>query len=245
MHSSLSRLQHRPWELPRTPWSWRQSWCDLLFAHWPISVEKLRPFVPPELTIQEYEGTSWIGIVPFRMEGVMKRPFPNLPWISAFPELNVRVYVECEGKPGVWFLSLDATNPLAVWAARQFFDLPYHWSEISILKQKDTYLYSSLRKAQRSLVFNASYSPVGQTYESSRGSLEHWLTERYCLYALSRSGKLYRTEVHHHPWSLQRAEAEIRNNTMLLPFSLSVSNTPALLHFSRKIDVIVWPPELV
>jgi uncharacterized protein YqjF (DUF2071 family) len=124
MHQAFARQDHRPWQLPRTAWRWRQSWCDLLFAHWPVSAELLRRFVPEPLRVQEFDGTAWIGIVPFRMESVMHRPLPDLPWISAFPELNVRTYVEHGGKPGVWFLSLDATNVLAVAAARRFFICP-------------------------------------------------------------------------------------------------------------------------
>src|SRR5690606_35517478 len=125
VHSSFSRTEHRPWAIPQGEWSWRQSWLDLLFIHWPVPTAALRPHVPSELSIQEFDGTSWIGLVPFRMAGVMRRPFPDIPGLSAFPELNVRLYVEAEGKPGVWFLSLDATNPLAVWAARRYFHLPY------------------------------------------------------------------------------------------------------------------------
>src|SRR5262245_4268389 len=126
MHASLSHIDHRPWALPRGRWTMRQSWCDLLFAHWRVPVSALRPLIPARLKIQEFDGSAWLGAVPFRMTGVMYRPLPDLPWISAFPELNLRTYVECDGKPGVWFFSLDATNPLAVWAARRFFHLPYH-----------------------------------------------------------------------------------------------------------------------
>src|SRR5688572_16899802 len=134
MHSSLSRLEHRPWPLPAGPWTWRQSWRDLLFAHWPVPAAMLQSLIPKGLVIQEFEGNSWIGLVPFRMTGVMRRPWPDFPWVSAFPELNVRVYVEHErdGKPGVWFLSLDAPNPLAVWTARRFFHLPYFRSAMSV-----------------------------------------------------------------------------------------------------------------
>lgn len=92
-HASLERLGHRPWALPDRPWAWRQSWLDLLFAHWPIEARLLQPLVPPPLQVQELDGTSWIGLVPFQMAGVMRRPLPDLPWISAFPELNVRLYV--------------------------------------------------------------------------------------------------------------------------------------------------------
>src|SRR5439155_22775952 len=124
-------LAHRPWRLPGGRWAWRQSWCDLLFAHWPVPAADLRPLVPESLTVQEHGGTAWLGVVPFRMAGVMRRPLPDLPWVSAFPELNLRLYVERDGKPGVWFLSLDATNALAVWAGRRFFHLPYHRARIA------------------------------------------------------------------------------------------------------------------
>src|SRR5690242_1283914 len=126
LRPALAPADHRPWSLPDRPWTWRQTWHDLLFAHWPIPAAKLRHLVPAELTIQEFDGTSWIGVVPFRMTGVVRRPLPDLPWISAFPELNVRVYVERDGRAGVWFLSLDAARWLAVWTARRFFHLPYH-----------------------------------------------------------------------------------------------------------------------
>ena len=243
MHPAFARVDHRPWPLPEAPWSWRQSWCDLLFAHWPIAASALRPLVPRELEVQELDGTSWVGVVPFHMQGVMRRPLPDLPWISAFPELNLRLYVEHGGKPGVWFLSLDATNPLAVWAARRFFHLPYFRADIRIENRAEHIDYRSVRRAQpRGLAFRASYRPTSPPYEAERGSLEHWLTERYCLYARSAHGRLFRAEVHHHPWPLQRAEAEIASNELLTPHGLRVSGPPALLHFSRRLDVVVWSP---
>ncbi len=144
-HVAFSKTDHRPWPLPNRAWSLRQSWVDLLFIHWPIPTELLRPLVPEALTIQEFDGTSWIGVVPFRMEGVTPRHLPDIPGMSAFPELNVRLYVEAEGKAGVWFLSLDATNPVAVWTARRFFHLPYHRATMSITKRQREYAYSSHR----------------------------------------------------------------------------------------------------
>lgn len=245
MHPALTRTEHRPWPLPTARWRWRQSWCDLLFAHWPIPADALRPLVPPELTIQEFDGTSWIGLVPFRMQGVMLRPLPNLPWLSAFPELNLRLYVEHDGKPGVWFLSLDATNPLAVWAARRFFHLPYMRARMSLTGPPDRVEYASIRVERPAAAFRAIYGPTSTPYESAPGTLEHWLTERYCLYARSPAGMLYRAEVHHLPWPLQQADAEIQGNEMLAPHGLRVDGPPALLHFARRIDVVVWPLEIV
>lgn len=176
------------------------------------------------------------------MEGVMRRPLPDLPWISAFPELNVRLYVERNGRPGVWFLSLDASNWLAVWAARRFFHLPYFRAQMRLAHSEGGIQYESHRGMGPPASFEASFRPVSEPYSSQPGTLEHWLTERYCLYAVSAQGRLSRTEVHHHPWPLQRAEADIAVNTMLSPHGLSVGADAPLLHFSRRLDVVVWSP---
>jgi len=243
MHPALAHVEHRPWPIPAHRWTWRQSWLDLLFAHWPISAAALRPLVPEALTIDEYEGTSWIGVVPFRMSGVMRRPLPDLPWISAFPELNLRVYVTCKGKPGVWFLSLDAANPLAVWAARRFFHLPYYWAQMTMVEEDDQFKYDSTRR-DGSVAFRAVYGPTAAPFMAAPDTLERWLTERYCLYAESPRGTLYRCEVHHVPWPLQPAFANIETNELLQPHGLSVAGKP-LLHFARSLDVVVWSPEEV
>jgi len=244
MHPALEATDHRPWPIPRRPWSWRQTWCDLLFAHWPIPVDTLRAMVPSNLTIQQFDGTAWIGVVPFHMEGVMRRPLPDLPWVSAFPELNVRTYVERDGKAGVWFFSLDASNSLAVWAARRFFHLPYFHASMQVVAQGHGIDYRSHRKTGNA-AFEGSYEPVSQPYASTPGTLEHWLTERYCLYAESSDGTIVRTDVHHRQWPLQKARAEIRRNTMLETLGVSVTGEEPLLHFSRRLDVVVWSPEPV
>jgi uncharacterized protein YqjF (DUF2071 family) len=175
------------------------------------------------------------------MAGVMRRPLPDLPWISAFPELNVRIYVELDGRPGVYFLSLDATQPLAVWAAKRFFHLPYHRARMQVVDDGSDVQYASHRCTgdQR---FRASYGPTGEATLAAPGTLEHWLTERYCLYAQAPDGRLSRTEVHHPPWPLQDAWATIEENTMLGAYDLDSQNSPALLHFSRQMDVVVWSP---
>lgn len=253
MHPAFNRINHRPWPLPASPWHWRQSWCDLLFAHWPIPAAELQPLVPPSLEVQEFDGTSWVGIVPFRMEGVMLhhgrrslRPLPDLPWISAFPELNVRLYVERDGKPGVWFLSLDAANRLAVWAARRFFHLPYYHAAMQLTESAAGIDYHSQRlEGNSNVLFTGSYRATSTPYEAQPNTLEHWLTERYCLYAESPSGELYRAEVHHMPWPLQKAEANIEQNSLLAPHGLSISGPAALLHFARRIDVVVWSLERI
>jgi uncharacterized protein YqjF (DUF2071 family) len=176
------------------------------------------------------------------MEGVMRRPWPDVPWVSAFPELNVRIYVERDGKPGVWFLSLDATNPLAVWAARRYFHLPYFRAAMSVTPRSDRIQYKLRRNGAE---FTASYRPVSYACKAGPGTLEHWLTERYCLYARAPDGSLWRNEVHHLPWPLQAAEADIGSNTMFEFHGLKVEGPPPLLHFSKRLDVVMWNAERV
>lgn len=246
MHPAFIRTDHRPWPLPTACWTWRQQWKDLLFAHWPVPAATLRPLVPAGLDIQEFDGTSWAGLVPFRMAGVMRRPLPDLPGVSAFPELNLRLYVERDGKPGVWFLSLDASNSLAVWAARRFFHLPYYRAEMTVEAEGEGVRYRSARRAPAApAVFRGSYRPISLEFASARGGLEHFLTERYCLYAQAPSGALWRTDVQHVPWPLQRAHVEIEENTVAEAAGLRIDGPPALLHFSRHLDVVVWPPRRV
>lgn len=172
----------------------------------------------------------------------MRRGLPDLPWISAFPELNVRTYVLRDGKPGVWFLSLDATNPLAVWAARTFFHLPYHRASMSLVQDHGRIDYRSERAGAR---FEGAFRPASEVIPARPGSLDHWLTERYCLYARDPRGSLWRNDVHHAPWPLQRAEAEIRVNTMLAVHGLDGSRPPRLLQFARRLDVVVWSSKRV
>ena len=284
-HPAFDQTAHRPWPLPRGPWRWRQSWRDLLFAHWSVPVAAVRALVPAGLEVDTFDGATWLGIVPFRMAGVMLRPLPDLPWISAFPELNVRVYVTRDGRPGVWFLSLDATRLPAVMAARLLFHLPYYWANIDITSDGDGFGYRCLRRGSRSpdegtpishpprevrgepagtggedplpnplpegegtdgrAMMVARYRPTLPVYAATPGTLEHWLTERYCLYAGSPRGALYRTEVHHRPWPLQRAAADFDANTISAAGGLPVSGPPALLHFARRLDVVVWQPQKV
>ena len=220
----------------------RQTWLDLLFAHWPVPASRLRALVPPSIAIQEFDGTSWVGVVPFRMEGVTARPLPDVPGLSAFAELNLRLYVEVDGKPGVWFVSLDAANRLAVWAARRFFHLPYFHADMEARDEHGRMRYCSVRRgAGARVAFRGAYGPVSEVAETRPGSLEHFLTERYCLYTRDRAGRILRADIHHAPWPLQRATAEIEENTIADAQGIPLVGPPPLLHFSRRLDVVVWP----
>jgi uncharacterized protein YqjF (DUF2071 family) len=260
MHRALTELAHRPWPLPAGPWIMSQSWRDLLFAHWRIDVAQLRtlrPLIPAAINIDTFQGEAWIGVVPFRMSGVRLRATPPIPMLSAFPELNVRTYVTHGGKPGVWFFSLDAANAIAVSVARAWFHLPYFNARMRCESRNGEIEYTSERTHRSAAKANlrARYRPTGKIFQAQPGTLEHFLTERYCLYAADEKGKVSRGDIQHPPWQLQPAQAEFHENTMiqsainmecggsppLLQSSPCHLNNP-LLHFSRRQDVVVWHP---
>lgn len=241
---ALSATAHRPWPLPPGPWRLRMSWHDLLFAHWSLPAEALRPLIPPQLALDTYEDTAWVGVVPFRMSAVVPRYAPPAPWLSAFLELNVRTYVTIAGKPGVWFFSLDAANPVAVAVARRWFHLPYFRARMRLRRDGDRIAYES-RRAHRGFPpgeFRGRYRPTGPVSLSQPGTLAAWLTERYALYAADSIGRVYRGDIHHLPWPLQPAEAEIDVNTVCDAHGFALPDVPPLLHFAHRLDVLAWSP---
>jgi uncharacterized protein len=238
---------HRPWPLPSRPWIMVQTWERLLFAHWPLPSETLRPAIPRALTLQTFDGQAWLAVTPFTVSILRPRTAPRIPGLAPFPELNVRTYVTVEGKPGVFFFSLDAGSTLAVAGARALYSLPYFRAYFDVRRQGTRMVYRS-RRAHRGAPgaeFSATYGPAGPVVAATPGTLAHWLTERYCLYAVTRRGRLRRAEIHHPPWPLQPAEAEIRMNTMTSGLGFDLPSSPPLLHFAERLEVQVWPPETV
>jgi uncharacterized protein YqjF (DUF2071 family) len=217
----------------------KQTWHDLLFAHWPLMPNLMRERVPSELRLDTFDGHCWVGVVPFWMSGVRARGVPSLPGLSQFPELNVRTYVTHGDKPGVYFFSLDAANLPAVWVARTFYYLPYFFAFMSSVQRDGEIRYSTQRR-EGSADFRAAYQPTSQSRQPAKGSLEHWLTERYCLYTVHQ-GRVYRGEIHHPPWPLQDAAAEFEVNTMAAAAQIDLHHTAPLLHFSPRQDVLIWP----
>jgi uncharacterized protein YqjF (DUF2071 family) len=243
----LSRTEHRPYPVPAGPWALFMGWHDLLFMHWPVEKGVLRPLIPAALSLDTFDGSAWLGITPFRMSGVRPRFLPSVPWLSNFPELNVRTYVTAEGKPGIWFFSLDAHNPIAVRLARATFSLPYYDAEMSCNAVGGEVRYRSVRthRGAREARFAGSYRPVGEPFNFRPGTLENFLTERYCLYAADRRGNLYRGDIHHHPWPLQRAEIELGSLAMTEQIGVSLPETEPMVHLSRRLDTLAWPPRRV
>jgi uncharacterized protein YqjF (DUF2071 family) len=235
----LRSTAHRPWPLPQGPWVMVQIWHDLLFAHWPIPPAVMRQHVPPQLPLDIFAGQAWIGIVPFHMSNVRPRWVPPLPGLSRFPELNVRTYVTLDNKPGVYFFSLDAGNLPAVWAARTLYHLPYFHARMNVDVAGGRVTYSSRRLHGRADL-TANYQAIAPVQFPQSGSLEYWLTERYCLYTI-HGDRIYRGEVHHLPWPLQEASAEFQENTMAAAANITLPKEKPRLHFSKQQEVLIWP----
>lgn len=243
MTDLLAHTAHRPYPPPAGPWVMQQDWERLLFAHWPLPAETLRARVPPQLELDTFDGQAWLGVVPFAMRRVYPRYTFPVPGLSDFLELNVRTYVKAGGRPGVFFFSLDAANPLAVAIARAWYRLPYFTARMSLTVAADgwhTYASTRTHAGAPPAELRARYRPAGAVCLSAPGSLEAFLTERYCLYTVA-GGEVYRGEIHHGQWPLQPAEAEFELNSMPAPHGLALPAARPLLHFVRRIETVEWP----
>lgn len=220
----------------------RQTWSSLLFAHWRVPGDFMRDLVPDQLEIDTFDGSAWIAVVPFLMTGIRFRYLPPIPPVHRTLELNVRTYVRYGGRPGVYFFSLDAQSRIIVETARRWFHLPYHHAVMKM--KRATYTrYESTRAQVGSpdAQFRSVYRPTSEPARSMPGSLEYFLTERYCLYSIDAYGRVLVGEIDHKPWPLQRAEGEFERNTMTEHLGVELRGFP-LLHYAKSIDVKLWPP---
>lgn len=271
MPDILSAIDHRPYALPNGPWRMAQRWNDLLFAHWPIPIAEMAALLPASLEPDTFDGFAWVGVVPFWMDQVRTRYLGSaeaartlaVPGTRSFPELNLRTYVRPRGatpdskQAGVYFFSLDAGSPLAVLGARTLFHLPYFWARMRRETRPDgTIDYASERRFTRAPVrFEASYKPTGKLALSAPGTLAHFLTERYSLYTTPATGlgparflrpsRLLAGHIHHLPWPLETAEAEIRVNDLPAAHGLQLPDRAPVLHFARELYVYIWGLQVI
>ena len=224
-----------------------QRWSHLLFAHWPVSPEHLRPLVPRSLMLDTRENVAWVSVTSFLLSRLRPRALPPVPWLSSFPEWNLRTYVTDGRKPGVFFFSLDAGRWLAVAGARALYALPYFQASMRLTVARDgTIRYESRRtQAPAPADFVASYRPAGHPALAEVGSLDNWLTERYCLYAVDSAHRVYRAEIHHLPWPLQPVEAVISHNTIGTAAGIYLPPGAPRVAFAHALDVRVWWPARV
>lgn len=222
-----------------------QRWHDLLFMHWAVAPDTVCPHLPASLRpyLDLFQGSAWVGVVPFWMSEVRLRATPAVPGLSRFAELNVRTYLTIEGKPGVYFFSLDAERLGAVVGARIGFRLPYFYARMSVERTDSKVSYRSRRLfSSTPAEYVATYGPASEeTFRGAPGTLEHFLVERYCLYTSSR-GRISRCDIHHPPWPLQRAWCDVMQNTVAEADGLTLPAEPPVLHFASHLPVRIWWP---
>ena len=207
-------------------------WSHLLFAHWAVDPPTVASRLPDGVELDVRRGAAWLGVVPFLMTNIAPRWCPPLPGLSRFLELNLRTYVTVNGKPGVWFFSLDAESRIAVRVARTTFHLPYMDAGMSIESSAgDVVKYASRRthRGEFAARYEATYRPSGPYRSAEPGTLQHWLTARYCLYSADRRGRVYRGEIDHPPWQLAPAACETRVNTLGEAMGFTLSGEPHLM----------------
>ncbi|GIN70267.1 hypothetical protein J14TS2_07420 [Bacillus sp. J14TS2] len=238
----LNDSNHRPFPFPSKKWIMRQTWRNLLFLHWPVSPEKLRPHIPSSLQIDTFHGSAWLGLILFVIEGIYPLGFSNVSLTPKFPEINVRTYVKYNGKPGIYFMSIDVENWASLKIAKNWYHLPYHPAKLSFRKVEQTFHCHSIRKGNNDppVSFKGQYIPVSEVYYPKQGTLDHWLTERYCLYSSNNRGNIYCGEIHHRPWPLQKAKIEVDKNTLFTPYQLDLAQGEPIAHFSTGVDSLMW-----
>lgn len=219
-----------------------QRWRSLLFLHWEVPAAAIAALIPSELSVDTFEGRAYVGVVPFTMRDVSPWWSPSVPGISNFHELNVRTYVHYQGRePGVWFFSLDAAATLAVLIARAGWALPYHRAAMELSENGTSVHYKSRRRWPRPVPaeFECSYR-IGEEIGSAQpGTFEHFLAERYVLFAQSKRGVRI-GRVHHRPYPLRRAEVtELRQSMVTAAGLPAPSGTPHVL-YSPGVDVDVF-----
>ncbi|MCC7530274.1 MAG: DUF2071 domain-containing protein [Candidatus Melainabacteria bacterium] len=235
----LQQVAHRPYPMSTAPYVMSQVWRNLLFAHWRVPADVLQKLIAAPLAVDTFDDSAWLGVVPFRMCEIRGR---LMPFHIDFLELNVRTYVKYGERRGVYFFSLDADHAPSVWGARTFYGLPYFRAKMSYQNSNGVIQYSSKRLGVgQSADFCADYEATGVPEIAEPGSLQHFLTERYCL-MISQRGIVHRTDIHHAPWQLAPARANISVNSMTVPLSLTLTTPPDSLLYAEEMKMVNWLP---
>lgn len=224
--SILQQVQYRQYPLPDEPWLHYQEWYNNIMLHWKIDKDTINQYIPQGIELDLFEGDAYVSIIAFSVKKLRPRFLPPFPYLSNFHEVNLRTYVIRDGKPGIYFLSIEAEKLLPALFARFFIGLPY---KKSLLKRESNYYFAQSNAGTQ---LELSYSSGELIIEKSE--LDLWLTERYCLYEQTK-GKLFRIDIHHKPWIL--SDPLINIQKLQYPFC---QGNPVYVHYSHKIEVLFW-----
>ncbi len=233
-------------------WAISQRWNDLLFAHWPLAADAVAAQLPSWLAADTFQGSAWLGVIPFWLDRIKLRCVPIAPGACGFPDLNLRTYVRDQytGMPGIYCFSFDTNKPLAIAVARSFYHLPYYWAEMRFEQkmEREFSFYSRRRLTVRPVIFKARYRGLGpnrKLAEMRSGTLESFLTERAWLFSSNHAGQPMRAYLHYVPWPLEEAEAQIDRNDLASAIGIELPDQEPVLHYSRRLAIYIWPTELV
>lgn len=232
----LSKTSHRPFEMPKGDWIYYQEWNNAVFLHWEIPFQTLRQLVPKPLELDNFEGKYYVSVVVFTMQKIRPKYLPSVSFLSDFEEINVRTYVQKDGKKGVYFLNIEAEKWLSAFVAKSLSGLPYEKSEI----QRTENQCISTNK-NKSFHLNINFE-IGETLQQ-KTDLDLWLTERYCLF-LDLGKKLYRYDIHHEEWEIK----SLKINHLEIDYRLEnciLNHAPTLTHYSNGIKVVSWKREKI
>lgn len=232
-----SAASGRPDKLPCT-WVMYQEWRHLLFMSWPVPLDEMRKHVPADLSIDTFNGTAWLSMLPMHMEDLHFRWLPPIPGTSDFPEINLRTYVTVNGQPAVYFFSLDSSSRLGALVARFFFHTPYVYAKMTLDEGEWFHLTSRRKKSRHANAaeLDIRYRPVGEPKQPAADSLAHFLVERYTAIAETKPGVIYSGPVDHAPWQLTDAEVDVRANTVPQAVGFDVAGSKPEIHFSWGTD---------
>jgi len=218
-----------------TMWMMSQTWQDVLFLHWPLSPQELEKHIPSELKLDLFEHNAWLSAVLFKVQGHRLRFLPSFPGMNTYLQLNVRTYVEFNGKKGIYFFHLDVTN--------YFFSkitalgsLPYRYSKILVEQRDNYYAYTSYYKA-----LDERLRVSFKLGKNTQTNFDQWLVERYHSWA-KWEDTLFRIDIQHAPWELQQAKATIQSNTLASFMKGTFQGTPPIAHYAKKKVARVFPP---
>lgn len=243
MDDLLRVTAHRPWPPPERPYLQKEGWCSILFAHWPLPPDLLRPLIPPGLELDLWGGSAWLGITPFFMTDVRPHGLPAIPGFSTFPQVDLRTYVRRRDKPGVFYLNLEAPNPAAVWGARALYHMAYFLARVEGEVDGERVTFRSRRESDRGVVsWRSTHWPVSECRSVAPGTVEEFLIDRWVMYTAGGRHGLSRTEIHRLPWQIQDARVEILSNSLAAAHGISLPDTPPLVHCSPGVETLIWAP---
>ena len=223
----------------------RQAWQAVTFLHWPFEPDQVQRLLPDGLEIEAHGGAAWVGLVAFRID-IRPPAGPTAPWLVGVPETNVRTYVVGpDGRPGVWFFSLDIGTPDAAAAARGGWGLPYFWSRMTVEEDRREVRYRCRRALSRRPAASRLVVTTGEPVDDlDLTDFDHYLTARFGLWSRA-FGRLLHTAVEHPPWRFTRVRVDELDDSLVTAAGLPAPTDSPVTHFSDGVQVRIGPPHRV